>query len=51
MKLGTSRVIDVMFLSGQDDRTSPDFKLVTEKEIEWKITPEGIITIDDYGRV
>ena len=31
MKLGTSRVLDVAFFSGHDDRTSDDFKVVTQK--------------------
>ena len=51
MKIGTSRVLEPFFFSGNDDRTSDDFKVVTEKNIEWKTSPEGIISIDDYGRV
>ena len=51
MKLGTSRVLDVMFFSGHDDRTSDNFQVVTQKELTWNISPEGIITVDQYGRV
>lgn len=51
MKLGTSRVLEVLFFSGNDDRTSDDFKVVTEKTVHWRVDPEGIISIDDYGRV
>ena len=51
MKLGTSRVLDVLFFSGHDDRTSKDFKVVTHKEIKWSVKPEGIISVDRYGRV
>lgn len=31
MKLGTSRVLDVVFFSGQDDRTKDNFQVVTQK--------------------
>lgn len=51
MKLGTSRVLDVLYFSGSDDRTSDSFKSVTEKDVHWKVDPEGIITVDSYGRV
>ena len=39
MKLGTSRVLDVLFFSGHDDRTSEYFKVVTRKEIKWSVKP------------
>jgi hypothetical protein len=51
MKLGTSRVLDVIFYSGHDDRTSDSFQVVTKKELIWNVSPEGIITVDQYGRV
>jgi flagellar basal body-associated protein FliL len=51
MKLGTSRVLEVMFFSGHDDRTSNDFKVVPDKSKTWEVTPPGIISIDTYGRI
>ena len=51
MKVGTSRVVDVLFFSGNDDRTQNNFQSVTEKTVHWRTFPEGIISIDFYGRV
>jgi hypothetical protein len=51
MKLGTSRVLDLLFFSGNDDRTSLDFQSVTEQSVHWRTFPEGIVSVDPYGRV
>jgi hypothetical protein len=51
MKVGTSRVLEVLFFSGDDDRSSNDFKVVTEKSVHWRTFPEGILSVDSYGRV
>ena len=40
-----------MYFSGFDDRTSDDFKSVTERTVHWKVDPEGIVSVDPYGRV
>ena len=37
MKVGTSRVIDVFFFSGNDDRTKDNYRGATQKSIEWNI--------------
>ena len=51
MEVGDSRVIDVLFFSGKDNLANSDFKTVTERGINWSITPEGLATIDNYGRL
>ena len=51
MELGTSRVFEVLYFSGRDDRTQDDFVLVTERAVEWSTDPEGIVEVDMYGRV
>ena len=51
MKLGTSRVLDLMFFSGNDDRTSSQFQTVKEKSVLWTTAPEGVVSVDRYGRM
>jgi hypothetical protein len=51
MKVGTSRVVDVLFFSGNDNRSESGFQSVTEKTVHWRTSPEGIISVDLYGRV
>ena len=51
MELGDSRVIEVMFFSGNDNLEDDNFQNVTERGIEWITEPEGIVSIDKYGRV
>lgn len=49
--MGTSRVFEVLYFSGSDNRTSDDYLLVTERAVSWTVEPEGIATVDMYGRV
>ena len=51
MVVGDSRVIDVSFYSADNDLNSSGYKTVTEKGIQWSTSPEGIISVDPYGRV
>ena len=46
MKVGTSRVVDVLFFSGNDNRSESTFQSVTEKKVHWRTFPEGIISVD-----
>ena len=51
MEVGTARVLEPLFFSGKDDRKSTSFTAVTMKEVKWKAIPEGIVELDQYGRV
>jgi hypothetical protein len=51
IELGRSRVLEVLFYSGRDNRTTDDFMNVVNRDISWSTNPEGIITVDPYGRV
>jgi hypothetical protein len=51
MVVGDSRVIDVSFYSRHNKLKSKKFKTVTKKGIQWTTNPEGIISVDPYGRV
>ena len=51
MKIGTSRVLEVFCFSGNDNRTSDNFQAVNVKNLIWNVDPQGIITVDAYGRV
>jgi hypothetical protein len=51
IELGRSRVLEVLFYSGRDNRTIDDFMNVVNRDISWSTNPEGIITVDPYGRV
>ena len=51
MKKGTSRVLELFYFSGNDNRTSDDFQIVTARNVAWSVSPPGIISVDDYGRV
>jgi hypothetical protein len=46
-----SRVLEVLFYSGNDDRGQNPFKIVNMRDIVWKPEPEGVISIDSYGRI
>ena len=52
MVVGDSRIIEVIFYSGNDDLDGNNFKVVTERDIEWgiKSTDGGEATVDKYGR-
>ncbi len=49
--LGNSRVIEVLFYSGFDNRASDDYKTVTQRSVVWETNPKGIVSIDPYGRL
>ena len=49
--LGDSRVIEILFYSGNDSLRDKNFKSVTERGIEWELSPKEIISIDKYGRL
>ena len=51
IELGQSRVLEVLFYSGRDDRTADDFMNAVNRDVSWSTNPEGIITVDPYGRV
>ena len=51
MVLGDSRTVEVLFFSDNNDLTDPGYKTVTEKGVEWTTKPEGIVSIDKYGRL
>lgn len=51
IELGDSRVVEVIFYSGKDDRTSEDYKAVTKRNVTWSTDPAGIIAVDPYGRI
>ena len=34
-----------------DDRNSDDYKVVSKRDVTWTLSKEGVISIDDYGRV
>jgi hypothetical protein len=44
-------VIEAMFLSGKDNRTSEDFESVTEREVMWSVDNASVLDVDLYGRV
>ena len=49
--LGESRVVEVLFFSGFDDRSSDDYRTVNRREVEWSVEPKGVLAVDPYGRV
>lgn len=51
IEMGNSRVAEVLFYSGNDDRTSDNYKAVTQRNIVWSVSSDGIISIDPYGRI
>ena len=51
IEIGTSRILEPMFFSGKDDRTSQFFRAVTMKEVIWNAKPDGIVKFDQYGRI
>ena len=51
MVVGDSRVLEVLFYSGDDNLNSPGFKVVTERNITWKSSNPKIATVDPYGRL
>ena len=50
MTVGDSRIIDVLFFSGNDNLNSPSFRAVTERGVKWSISSDngGIAKIDNY---
>ena len=50
MVVGDSRVVEVLFYSG-NDILDKNFKNVTERQVTWTITPAACATIDSYGRL
>ena len=40
----------MLYFSGKDNRTDPNFLLVTERAVEWSVEPEGFVEVDMYGR-
>lgn len=51
MTVGDSRVLDVIFFSGNDDLNKAGFKIVTDKDLVWTAEPSDIVSIDKYGRL
>ena len=51
MVLGDSRTIETIFYGENNDLSDKDYNVVTEKNVEWKTEPEGIVTVDKYGRL
>ena len=53
MTVGDSRVIEVLYFSGNDNLNSPSFRAVTERGVKWSISSDngGIAKIDNYGRL
>lgn len=49
--LGRSRVAEVLFYSGHDDRRNDDYKTATDRQLIWTVSPAGIIEVDPYGRI
>lgn len=50
VQLGDSRVIEVLFYSGHDDRTQ-NYQAVSKRGIKWTLSQPNIVSIDPYGRV
>lgn len=51
IKLGRSRVAEVLFFSGHDDRRRADYKTAANRGLVWSVSPAGIIEVDAYGRI
>ena len=53
MTVGDSRVIEVLYFSGNDNLDDPSFKSVTERTIDWDISSNdgGKAEIDNFGRL
>lgn len=49
LKIGENRVLDVVFYSGNDDRTLDNYKSVNRREIKWEVSPSGVVEVDRYG--
>lgn len=40
-----------MLFSGDDDRASETYDQVTLRAVKWSAEPEGIVELDQYGRI
>jgi hypothetical protein len=49
--LGESRVFEALLYSGNDDRRVDSYQSVTEREVIWSVDPQGIASVDAYGRL
>lgn len=41
--------MDVVFYSGNDDRTLDNYKSVNRREVKWEVSPSGVVQVDRYG--
>lgn len=49
--LGESRVFEVFFFSGHDNRIGNDYQAVTLREVVWSVSPKEVASVDAYGRL